>query len=175
MNPETFLAEVAQPNMQTALEEPDDLRAIVNAILTLDAFAGIIHSTGVSASNPAMVAHGSDDLYRDALAGVSRSFRVLRDAAASIKHGALDPKRKKVRLVRGSKALRAVPNGMGLFQCGDRLGSDVIVIEFDPGPGYVRASNVIADSYRMLKRIADGETARTDEDNRGRFLPDGDD
>jgi len=94
VNPETFLAEVAQPNMQTALEEPDDLRAIVNAILTLDAFAGIIHSTGVSAGDPAMVAHGSDDLYRDTLAGVSRSFRVLRDAAASIKHGALDPKRK---------------------------------------------------------------------------------
>ncbi|KAA0122081.1 hypothetical protein CIW48_20275 [Methylobacterium sp. P1-11] len=160
--------------MQLALEEPDDLRAIVNAILTLDALAGIIHSTGVAAGDPAMGSHESDDLYRDALVEVSRSFQVLRDAAASIKHGALDPKRKKARLVRGSKALRAVRNGVGLFQCGDRLGSDVIVIEFDPGPGYVRASDVIADSYRMLKRIAEGEPARTDEHDRGSFFPDGD-
>lgn len=174
MSPETFLAEVAQPNMHTALEEPDDLRAIVNAILTLDALAGIIHSSGAAGSNPTMAAHKIDDLYRDALAGVSRSFQVLRDAAASIKHGELDPTRKKVRLVRGSKALRTVPNGFGLFQCGDRIGSDVIVIEFDPGPGYVRASSVIADSYRMLKRIVEGEPARTDEHDRGSFLPEDD-
>ncbi len=54
MTPETFLYEVAQPNMAAALTDPDDIRAVVNAVLTLDALAGIIHATGVAAGDPAM-------------------------------------------------------------------------------------------------------------------------
>lgn len=171
MTPETFLYEVAQPNMAAALTDPDDIRAVVNAVLTLDALAGIIHATGVAAGDPAMCSYATDDLYRNALADISRSFQVLRDTAASIKHGALDPKRKKVRLVRRSQALKTVTNGFGLFQFGDRLGSDVIVIKFDPGPGYVRASDMVADSFRMLKRVVEGEPAQTDENDRASFLP----
>lgn len=172
MTPANFLDEIAQPNMQAALERPDDLRAIVNAILALDALAGILHAAFVKAGIPTATPD-KDDEYRDALADLSPSFRVLRDAAACLKHGELSRKRKKRRLVRASQALKAVPNGLGLFQCGDRIGAEVIVIETDPGPGYIRASDVIADSYRMLSRVVAGGAARTDEHDRGNISLDG--
>ncbi len=171
MTPDTFLVEVAQPNMQRALEEPGNPAAIVNAILTLDALAGIIHAQ-VSAAGQTSIVPYEDDRYRDELTRVSPSFQVLRDTAASIKHGELSPKRKKVRLVRGADAVKAIRNQCGLLQAGDSIGGNVIVIEFDPGPGYVRATSIIADTYRMLRRIVDGEGARTDERDRGTFVAD---
>jgi hypothetical protein len=177
MTPETFLAEVAQPNTQMALEDPDDLRATVNAILTLDALVGMFHAHGKAAGRPEIVEHASDDGYREALAHVSPSYRVLRDAAASLKHGELTHPRRKAlaRLVRGPEALGSEPNTLGMFECGDEIGGDVVVIRYDPGPGYVRASNVIADTFRMLKRVVEGEPARTDEHDRGSFPTDDED
>ncbi len=164
MTPAEFHDEVAQPNMEYALRHPGDVRALVNAVLTLDALAGIIHAHGRGTGVATMAKHGTDDRYRDDLAAVSRSYRVLRDLAAALKHGALGGEgRSKVRLVRSGGAVRTVPNGCGLFQCGDSLGSNVLVVELDNGPGYVRASTVVADSYRMLKRIVDGEPAQLDE------------
>ena len=161
MTPREFLEEVAQPNMEHALRQPDDIRALVNAVLALDALAGLLHAHGRAADVPAMAKHEQDDRYRDDLAAVSRSYRVLRDLAASLKHGEL--KQKKARLVRRGEAVRSVTNGLRLFQCGDSFGSNVAVIELDGGPGYVRASTAVADSYRMLKRIVDGGSAQLDE------------
>ncbi|WP_237482709.1 hypothetical protein [Lichenibacterium dinghuense] len=163
MTPTEFHEEVAQPNMEHSLHHPDDVRALVNAVLTLDALAGLIHAHGRAAGVPAMAKHEADDRYRDDLAAVSRSYRVLRDLAASLKHGALDPKRAKARLVRNGGAVQSVANGLGLFQCGDSIGGEVLVVELDDGPGYVRASTLVADSYRMLKRIVDGGPADLDE------------
>ena len=40
----------------------------------------------------------------------------------------------------------------------------------DPAGGYVRASDVIADSFRMLTRIVEGEPARTDENETAFFM-----
>ena len=78
-------------------------------------------------------------------------------------HSALDPKQATARLVRSGEAVWSVRNQCGLFQCGDSLGGDVLVVEIDDGPGGVRASTLVADSYRMLKRIVDGEPAQLDE------------
>ncbi len=161
MTPIEFHDEVAQPNMQLALENPGDTRAMVNAVMTLDALAGLIHARGIAAGDRAMTKHRTDDKYRDELAGISRSFQVMRDTAASFKHGELTGT--KARLVRDGGCVRSVHNQCGLFQTGDMLGGNVVVIEFDGGPGYVRATGVIADSYRMLKRILDGDSERLDE------------
>lgn len=165
MTPAGFFERVVRPNMVEALEQRGDVRAIVNAILTLDALAGVLYEHGKAEG----ATYKSDDKYRDALAEVSHSYRVLRDAAAAIKHGGLDRERTKVRLLYGPEALRLVPNGTGIIRIGDALGSEVVVIEFDPGPGYIRASSAIADSYRMLARIVDGGLPSTDEhdDRRG--------
>ncbi|MCJ2093112.1 hypothetical protein MKK67_11475 [Methylobacterium sp. J-072] len=149
MTPEAFLAEVAHPNMVAALTDPDDMRAIVNAILSLDTLAGILHATGVEAGDHRMSGLATDDTFRDMLAGVSDSYRVLRDAAASLKHGAL--KHKKARLVRRAAASQTRRNGFGLMQCGDRIGMDIVVIELDPGPG------VRAGERRRGRQLSDAE------------------
>ncbi|SDO51354.1 hypothetical protein SAMN05216360_12513 [Methylobacterium phyllostachyos] len=167
MTPAAFLDEVAHPNMVAALTDPDDMRAIVNAILSLDTLAGILHAAGADAGDHRMAGLATDDVFRDMLAGVSDSYRVLRDAAASLKHGAL--KHKKARLVRRAAAFQTRLNGFGLMQCGDRLGMNVVVIETDPGPGFVRASDIVADSYRMLARLVHGKLAGIDEHDRGAF------
>ena len=61
MTPNEFHDEVAQPNMKHALRNPDDVRALVNAVLTLDALAGLVHAHGRAAGVPAMVKHDQDD------------------------------------------------------------------------------------------------------------------
>ena len=161
MTPREFLEEVAHPNMVQALEEPDSKLRIINAIMTLDALAGIIYTDGVAASDKYYCNFKGDDEFRDTLAGVSHSFKVLRDTAASIKHGEL--KSKKARLVRRAGSIQDRANGFGLFRVGDELGGEVVVIEYDPGPGYMRASSAVADTYRMLRRIVEGGPAETDE------------
>ena len=167
MTPETFLVEVAHPNMVAALTDPDDMRAIINAILTIDTLVGILHAAGVKTGDYRMTGFASDDAFRDELARISDSYRVLRDAAFSLKHGELT--HKKARLVRRAAAFQTRLNGFGLMQCGDRVGMDIVIIELDPGPGFVRASDVVADSYRMLRRIVEGKLAGVDEHDRGTF------
>lgn len=177
MTPEEFRDAVARPNMVAALNDPGDVRAIVNAVLSLDALAGIIHAHGKASGTAGIADHKTDDKYRDMLAGISHSYRVLRDAAAALKHGILDQGRK-ARLLTGPDAVQAVPNVLGLFQLGDRLGGDVVLIEYQPdpcqadpcqadpcqpGPKYIRASTVVADSFRMLDRIVKGEPPQIDE------------
>jgi hypothetical protein len=169
VTPETFLAEVAQPNTAAAINGPGDMRAVVNAILALDALAGLIHAHGKAAGRPDMAAHESDDDYREDLAKASLSYRVLRDAAASLKHGELSHPRKKrlARLLRRPEALSSAPNTIGLLQCDDEIDGDVIEIQCDVEPGFARASSVVADTFRLLKRIVEGEPPRTDEHDRG--------
>jgi hypothetical protein len=154
MTPAEFLTEIAHPNMVEALNAPDDLRAIVNAILTLDALAGLIHSHGLANQVPEVARYERDD-----------GYRVLRDAAASMKHGRLSDPRKRgsARLIRDPASLQAKANGFGLFRAGDEIGGDVIVIEYDPGPGYLRATSAVADTYRMLRRVVEGHPAQTDQ------------
>ncbi|TNC16421.1 hypothetical protein FF100_04025 [Methylobacterium terricola] len=161
MTPCEFLEEVAHPNMVQALEEPDSKLRIINAIMSLDALAGIIYTYGSSIKDPAISAFKSDTKFRDNLAEISHSFKVLRDTAFSIKHGELT--HDKPRLVRSVGSIQERINGFGLFRLGDEIGGSVVVIEYDPGPGYMRASSAVADTYRMLRRIVEGGPAETDE------------
>lgn len=172
MTPADFLAQVAHPNATAAFKKPGDMRLIVNAILTLDALAGIIHADGFASGREGIAEHARDDRYREALAEISPSFRVLRDAAATLKHGYLSDPRKKGpgRLLSRAEAFQAVENTLGLMECGDELDGDVVMIEIKGVPGYVRASDVTADSFRMLKRIVAGGPAETDEHDRRSFV-----
>lgn len=173
MTPAVFLAEVVHLNMVAAFDSADDMRAIVNAILTLDALVGLIHAHGKAAGRSEMTACKDDDVYREDLAKVSPSYRVLRDAAASLKHGELTRPRNRdlARLLRSPEAMEAEINTLGFFECGDEIGGDVILIQYDHNgsPGLVRAGRVVTDTYRMLKRIVAGEVARMDQHDSGTF------
>ena len=159
MTPEAFFTEVVHPNVIAAMEQPDSRRAAVNAIATLDALAGIIHSAHEDTGS---ALDKDDGGYKDRLAEVSQSFRIVRDTAYSTKHGRL--KHRTWRLVRSPSAFQNASNVCGNIECGtDPVGGEHVRIEIAPGLGSVRASDVIADSFRMLKRIVEGEPARTDE------------
>ncbi|WP_345822886.1 hypothetical protein ABC766_31860 (plasmid) [Methylobacterium fujisawaense] len=161
MTPEAFLTEVVKSNVAAALTDPNDIRAIVNAILTLDALVGMIHAHGKAADKAGIAEYKRDDDYCEALAATSPSYRVLRDAAASLKHGELShPRRKSLaRLLRSPDALGSKPTSFGTYNFGRPFGGHSIVIEYDPGPGYALASHIIAETYQMLEGIAAGEPA----------------
>ncbi|MDP4026984.1 hypothetical protein Q8W71_30810 [Methylobacterium sp. NEAU 140] len=172
MTPAVFLADVVHPNMVATFDKADDMRAIVNAVLTLDALVGMIHAHARMAGQTEIAAFKDDDAYREALAGISPSYRLLRDTAASLKHGELTRSRKGLaRLLREPEAIEAEVNQLGFFECGDEIGGDVILIRYNHNgsPGLVRAGRVVTDTYRMLRRIVDGEAARTDENDGGTF------
>jgi len=95
VKPSEFLAEVVAVNSAALSQMPDDVRLGVNAILTADAFFGILFDQQQSGGKST---HTKDDQYRDSVASRSECYRVLRDTAFAIKHGEL--KGKKVRLVR---------------------------------------------------------------------------
>ena len=151
MRARDFLEVVVQPNMQLALEEPQDWRHAVNAVLTIDALIGVIFAE-CQASEALKLPEPTDDRYRDRLAQECASYRIVRDLAASIKHGELT--RGKARLVKRPSQVMPVTNQVGLFQTGDRLGGSVLIIALSAG-GARRASNVIAESYRMAKRLVE--------------------
>lgn len=172
MTPDSFLTEIVGPNMEAAFNRGDDMRAIVNAVLTLDALVGLIHAHAETAGRSEIAACEDDDGYRELLAEISPSYRILRDTAACLKHGELKrPRRRLVRLLRQPGAMETEVNTLGFFECGDEIGGNVILIRYDHNgePGFVRADRVTTDTYRMLKQIMEGEAARTDEHDGGTF------
>ena len=88
-----FLDEVAAVNAQLAIENPGDLRLAVNAIMTLDAFFGILHAALWKLGR---VSEQDDSQWKQQLAHENESYRLLRDSAYALKHGEL---RKSQRLV----------------------------------------------------------------------------
>jgi hypothetical protein len=152
MTPRMFFDEVVQPNMVDALGNPDDPRATANAILTMDALSGItfwyLHAKGdVSATK-----HGSNDsAYKADLANASEAFRVLRDAAFSLKHGKLTSGN---RLMDDAGDMIVEPNVLGYFRAGDRLGSALVY--FDLSTGRVAARDIIGEAFRFLENLVEG-------------------
>ena len=108
MTPSEFFDDVAEKNALSAIDAPGDLRQAINAIMTLDAFFGILHA--------ALYAKGKlnesrDDGWKEKLAQKNDDYRLLRDAAYALKHGEL--KQPKPRLVRRPDQLFKMP---GAFQ-----------------------------------------------------------
>jgi hypothetical protein len=104
MTPDDFLDIVVTRNVVHLGEVRGSYRRAVNALLTLDAFAGILfaHLKGLN------VAPTSDDLeFRDLLARESYNFKIVRDAAFALKHGELTGRR--ARLVRKANQIMAHP------------------------------------------------------------------
>jgi hypothetical protein len=109
MTPRQFFDSVADENARLAIAARHDLRLAINAIMTLDAFFGILHAAlyanGISGIPP------DDDKWKEQLAQQSDEYRLLRDAAFALKHGNLT--RAAPRLFRSPKQLFVMP---GAFQ-----------------------------------------------------------
>jgi hypothetical protein len=106
MTPEDFLNQVVTTNVVKLGENRGSLRYAVNAILSLDAFAGILFTDLQLRSR----APCSTDIgFREILAAESAEFRLVRDAAFALKHGELVGKLP--RLVRAAKQVAAHDGG----------------------------------------------------------------
>jgi hypothetical protein len=108
MTPNDFLDDVVTRNVAHLGEVRGSYRRAVNALLTLDAFAGILFAHLKDLN----FAPTSDDLeFRDLLARESYDFKIVRDAAFVLKHGELMGKRP--RLVRKANRVLAHPGAFG--------------------------------------------------------------
>jgi hypothetical protein len=90
MTPTDFLDNVVTTNVVHLGENRGNMRCAVNALLTLDAFSGILfaHLAKLDKSPKA-----NDSEFRDLLSLECREFRIVRDAAFALKHGELTGKK----------------------------------------------------------------------------------
>lgn len=93
MTPADFFNNVATPNVDELGNDVGNHRLAVNAILALDALAGVIHADLHNRGQ----ATADDAAFRDRLAARHLEYCILRDAAFALKHGEL--RHKKPRLV----------------------------------------------------------------------------
>jgi hypothetical protein len=121
LTPRLFLDSVVKPNADELSKRNNDVRLAVNAMLTLDAFFGILYADLRARNEPAVAGFQRDHQYRDDLASHSRDYQILRDAAFSIKHGELTGT--KPRLVENVRQIQAFTPGAGVFMLGyDQVG-----------------------------------------------------
>jgi hypothetical protein len=93
VRPTDFFKDIVTPNVDALGDDVGDLRLAVNAILSLDALAGIIHADLHSKGQET----NDDVAFRDRLAEQHLEYGIARDAAFALKHGEL--RNKKPRLV----------------------------------------------------------------------------
>jgi hypothetical protein len=146
VTPREFFEEVAGPNAHSASARPDDLRRAINAMMTLDAFVGILHAALYDAGR---VTEKDDAKWKEALAKQNPEYELLRDAAYALKHGQLDPKRKR-RIIYRPQQFFTMP---GAFQPG------AFSAAFDTGQVWIetevadRRANEVIENVAELARL----------------------
>ena len=154
MTPREFFDSVVKPNADELFAPSRSVRSAVNAILTLDAFFGILFAELKSMSDPAVVglAPGDDSKYREQLANQSPKFKVLRDTADALKHGELT---RRPRIVAKAKQVKGTQAGAGTLMAGaDSLGGTIVYIEQIQPPGpptYERADYVASNVLKIAE------------------------
>lgn len=155
MHPHWFFQEVVVPNIRAVEAQGDDVRAVVNAVLTLDALVGILYDHLRMLGSPEVADAGSDDVYRECLAQQCPGYSALRDAAAALKHGSLThPRRgKPPRLIRTPDRIQTTEAVLGPFSIDDELGGHVAILCLEDGTDAVRVDDAIAATCRMLSPV----------------------
>jgi hypothetical protein len=78
LTPRQFFDEVAEPNAHLAITHRNDLRRAINAMISLDAFFGILHA---ALYNAGMISQKKDDIWKAELVKHNTDYELLRDAA----------------------------------------------------------------------------------------------
>ena len=130
-DPEEFFRVIVEPNLQEFYAEEGDLRLGVNSILTLDALVGVLHQENCrkNGAGPKDKVRGEDEQFRDALAAKSDAYRIVRDAAAAVKHGILTRPKAMQRVVLEVRNLTDFGVGAGTMRTGqDWPGKTVVFV-----------------------------------------------
>lgn len=156
MHPQWFFEEVVTANIRDLEARPDDMRAVINAVLTIDALVGLLHAHLTALGRPE-VAHLKDEQYREQLGRDCPGYAVLRDTAAALKHGKLDHRRKNRpdRLVRTPDRIQSTELVIDLFGIDDEIGGFGAILCLEPGPDAVRVDDAIAATCLMLLPLLD--------------------
>jgi hypothetical protein len=154
VTPAEFFDDVVALNVDALGREVGELRLAVNAILSLDALAGIIHAD----LHERDLETADDIAFRDRLAAQHLEYGIVRDAAFALKHGEL--RGKKPRLVQRAEQ---VTSYSGAFDKAafDRSAYDtkaVIWIEANDPTHSRRADHVTRAACDILR----GMVPRTD-------------
>jgi hypothetical protein len=150
MNSAEFLSEIVVPNLEALTERPSDTRLAINAIMAADAFFGINFEEQKNAGTNADI---GDEKYRESVARKSQCYRVLRDAAAAIKHGELDKKRKKIRLVRSAnqtKKQETIWNDDAKWNDAEKWADKAVIVETEIGER-VRVDTLVKEVVRVAE------------------------
>jgi hypothetical protein len=147
-DPLEFLETVVRPNIKEFSDHFDDLRRCFNAIAAIDAFAAHIYEW-CRENAPSHVAGEKDDTsFRERLAQMNRSFKILRDIAKAQKH---------VRLTRGRPSIGHAeqvrsnprPYGTGGYGTGRYGGSAQVSVDVDGKQVFVEG--VIKEALEVLQ------------------------
>ncbi|GAJ96181.1 hypothetical protein [Rhizobium rhizogenes] len=142
MHPKEFYDVVTKPNIAEAIGNEEDYRLAVNAILSVDAAYGVLFEHLKVIQDPILqtvfVGEGEpkelkDNHFKDYIAKQSKEFEIIRDAAYATKHGRLSDRKSGARLVRSPGDVRSRKLVVGLFACGDALGSSAVFIQSTDG------------------------------------------
>ena len=114
LTPDHFLGEIVTGNVLQLSENRGNMTCAVNALLTLDAFTGILFAHLANLKRSPF----KDDIeFRDVLCHECSEFRIVRDAAFALKHGELTAK--KPRLVqRADRAFDQAVFDRSVFDAG---------------------------------------------------------
>src|SRR3954466_9533510 len=132
MTPRQFLDEVVQPDVLAALKQPHSLKAVSNAILTMDALVGIAAWYLRDKNDPSVSGYPEDKVdtkYRSELANSSSAYKALSDAAASLKQGWLTRPVPNPRVMTEPRQMTVAPNTIDYMQAGiDSLGGNLVYL-----------------------------------------------
>ena len=149
MTPADFFKDVATANVDALASDVGNLRLAVNAILSLDALAGIVHSDLHSKGQET----ADDAAFRDRLAAQHLEYGIVRDAAFALKHGEL--RGKKPRLVQ--RAEQVISYGGAFDEAAfDRSAFDteaVIWIEANDSTHSRRADHITREVLDILRGL----------------------
>jgi hypothetical protein len=107
VSPADFFKDIVAPNVDALGNDVGDLRHAVNAILSLDALAGIIHADLHSRGQET----NDDAAFRERFAEQHLEYGIVRDAAFALKHGEL--RHRKPRLVQRADQVTSYSGAFG--------------------------------------------------------------
>ncbi|WP_372886783.1 hypothetical protein [Shimia sp.] len=127
MSSADFLASVVSPNVEALIREPDNYRAAINAILSFEPLVGLYYLERKTRD----ATLGSDSEFRGELARQNEALRLIRDLAASLKHGELTTQAKRtVRLAADIKPDKTQWNDDAVWNDNGVFCDNAIVIEY---------------------------------------------
>jgi hypothetical protein len=140
-------------DLQEFYANEGDLRLAVNSLLTIDALVGVLHQEECRKRGAGTEERGKDERFRDKLADTSEAYRIVRDAAAAVKHGVLTRPKLKPRMVLEVRNLTDFNVGAGTMRVGqDWPGKAVVFVVLQVGRA-INLSETLRSAVRYLSGL----------------------